>query len=81
MKSVTCDRWNEVVTHVFPGEDLTDCDGRFLFFYDDMPKGAVDKWLRLRDDYDRALGYVLRIFRSGHTWSIQSAVMSRIAPQ
>ena len=79
MKGVTCDRWNEVVTHVFPGEDLTDCDGRFLFFYDDMPKGAVDKWFRLRDDYDRALGYVLRILRSGHTWSIQSAVMSGIA--
>ena len=79
MGDATYDRWNEVATHVLPGEDLTDCGGRFLFFYDDMPKGAVDKWLRLRDDYDRALGYVLRILRSGHTWSIQSAIMSAIA--
>ena len=79
VKGATYDRWNEVVTHALPGEDLTDCDGRFLFFYDDMPKGAVDKWLRLRDDYDRALGYVLRILRSRHTWSIQSAIMSAIA--
>lgn len=79
MGGATYDRWNEVATHVLPGEDLTDCGGRFLFFYDDMPKGAVDKWLRLRDDYDRALGYVLRILRSGHTWSIQSAIMSAIA--
>ncbi len=79
MGGATYDRWNEVATHALPGEDLTDCDGRFLFFYDDMPKGAVDKWLRLRDDYDRVLGYVLRILRSGHTWSIQSAIMSAIA--
>ena len=79
MGDATYDRWNEVATHVLPGEDLTDCGGHFLFFYDDMPKGAVDKWLRLRDDYDRALGYVLRILRSGHTWSIQSAIMSAIA--
>lgn len=79
VKGVTCDRWNEVVTHVLPGEDLTDCGGHFLFSYDNMTQGAVDKWFRLRDDYSRALDYLLRILRSGHTWSIQSAIMSAIA--
>ena len=75
----TYDRWNEVATHVLPGEDLTDCGGHFLFSYDNMTQGAVDKWFRLRDDYSRALDYLLRILRSGHTWSIQSAIMSAIA--
>ena len=79
MGGATYDRWNEVATHVLPGEDLTDCGGHFLFSYDNMTQGAVDKWFRLRDDYSRALDYLLRILRSGHTWSIQSAIMSAIA--
>ena len=79
MGGATYDRWNEVATHVLPGEDLTDCGGHFLFSYDNMTQGAVDKWFRLRGDYSRALDYLLRILRSGHTWSIQSAIMSAIA--
>ena len=79
MGGATYDRWTEVATHVLPGEDLTDCGGHFLFSYDNMTQGAVDKWFRLRDDYSRALDYLLRILRSGHTWSIQSAIMSAIA--
>ena len=79
MGGATYDRWNEVATHVLPGEDLTDCGGHFLFSYDNMTQGAVDKWFRLRDYYSRALDYLLRILRSGHTWSIQSAIMSAIA--
>lgn len=73
------ERWSNVVSHRLPGDDLTDCDGHFLFSYGDMNKGGINRWLRLRKDYGRALDYLLRILRSGHTWSPQSAVMSGIA--
>lgn len=73
------EQWLEVVSHKLPGDDLTDCRGRFLFCYEDMPQGAIDAWLRLRKGYGRALDYLMRILRSGHTWSPQSAIMSGIA--
>jgi len=41
------ERWAEVVTHVLPGDDMTDCDGHFLFTYGDMAEGAIDEWFRL----------------------------------
>lgn len=73
------EQWREVISHRLPGDDLTDCEGHFLFLYHDMSHGAIDAWLRLRKDYGRALDYLLRILRSGHTWSPQSAIMSGIA--
>lgn len=83
IKAVSGDRlseqWSEVVSHRLPGGDLTDCDGRFLFSYGDMDRGGINTWLRLREDYGRALDYLLRILRSGHTWSPRSAIMSGIA--
>ena len=73
------ERWAEVVTHVLPGDDMTDCDGHFLFTYGDMAEGAIDEWFRLYEIYGRALSYLIRILRSGYTWSTSSAVMSGIA--
>ena len=73
------EQWREVISHLLPGDDLTDCKGHFLFSYDDMEKNAIDAWLNLRKDYERALDYLLRILRSGHTWTPQSAIMSGIA--
>lgn len=77
--SVVGEQWLEVVSHRLPGNDLTDCGGRFLFSYKDLQEGAIDTWLNLRRDYSRAVDYLLRILRSGHTWSLQSAIMSGIA--
>ena len=71
--------WPEVVSHVLPGDDVSDCGKNFLFTYNDVKSGAIDIWLQLKMDYGRALDYLLRILRSGHTWSPQSAVMSGIA--
>ena len=73
------ERWAEVVTHVLPGDDMTDCDGHFLFTYGDMAEGAIDEWFRLYEIYGRALSYLIRILRSGYTWSTSSAIMSAIA--
>lgn len=73
------ERWAEVVTHVLPGDDMTDCDGHFLFTYGDMAEGDIDEWFRLYEIYGRALSYLIRILRSGYTWSTSSAVMSGIA--
>ncbi|QKD80090.1 HEPN domain-containing protein [Actinomyces marmotae] len=73
------ERWLEVLSHQSPGDDLTDCKARFLFFHGDMAPNGIDQWLGLREDYGRALDYLMRILRSGHTWSPQSAVMSGIA--
>lgn len=72
-------RWPEVVSHVLPGDDVSDCGKNFLFTYDDVSSDAIDMWLQLRVDYGRALDYLLRILRSGHTWSPQSTIMSGIA--
>lgn len=77
--NVVGEQWLEVSSHLLPGDDLTDCESHFLFSYDDMRKNAIDTWLRLRKDYERALDYLLRILRSGHTWTPQSAIMSGIA--
>ena len=79
MGDATYDRWNEVATHVLPGDDMTDCDGHFLFTYGDMAEGAIDEWFRLYEIYGRALSYLIRILRSGYTWSTSSAIMSAIA--
>lgn len=72
-------RWAEVMSRVLPGDDVSDCGKNFLFTYNDVKSGAIDIWLQLKMDYGRALDYLLRILRSGHTWSPQSAVMSGIA--
>ncbi len=77
--NVVSARWPEVVSHVLPGDDVSDCGKNFLFTYNDVKSGAIDIWLQLKMDYGRALDYLLRILRSGHTWSPQSAVMSGIA--
>lgn len=73
------EQWLELVTHQLPGDDVTDCEGRFLFSYSDMAPGSIERWLRLKRNYGRALDYLLNILRSGHTWSPQSAIMSGIA--
>lgn len=73
------EQWLEVTTHSLPGDDLSDCDGHFLFSYGDMAPNGINRWLRLRKDYGRALDYLLRILRSGRTWSLQSAILSGIA--
>lgn len=72
-------QWLSVLSHRLSGDDLTDCGGRFLFSYGDMAPGGIDTWFRLRKDYGRALDYLIRILRSGHTWSPQSAIMSGVA--
>lgn len=72
-------RWAEVMSRVLPGDDVSDCGKNFLFTYNDVKSGAIDIWLQLKMDYGRALDYLLRILRSGHTWSPQSAVISSIA--
>ena len=77
--NMTNERWAEVVTHVLPGDDMTECDGHFLFTYGDMSEGAIGKWFRLYEDYGRALSYLIQILRSGYTWSTSSAIMSGIA--
>ena len=72
-------RWAEVMSRVLPGDDLSDCGKNFLFTYNDASSGVIDIWFQLKMDYGRALDYLLRILRSGHTWSPQSAVISSIA--
>lgn len=72
-------RWAEVMSRVLPGDDVSDCGKNFLFTYNDASSGVIDIWFQLKMDYGRALDYLLRILRSGHTWSPQSAVMSGIA--
>lgn len=72
-------RWLTVISHRPPGEDLSDCQGHFLFSCGDMGRSGIDTWLRLRDEYGRALDYLLRILRSGRTWSPQSAILSGVA--
>ena len=72
-------RWAEVMSRVLPGDDVSDCGKNFLFAYNDASSGVIDIWFQLKMDYGRALDYLLRILRSGHTWSPQSAVISSIA--
>jgi hypothetical protein len=72
-------RWAEVMSRVLPGDDVSDCGKNFLFTYNDASSGVIDIWFQLKMDYGRALDYLLRILRSGHTWSPQSAVISSIA--
>lgn len=72
-------RWAEVMSRVLPGDDVSDCGKNFLFTYNDASSGVIDIWFQLKMDYGRALYYLLRILRSGHTWSPQSAVISSIA--
>lgn len=73
------EQWLKVISHRFPGDDLSDCKGHFLFSHGDMHPNGINRWLQLRRDYGRAIDYVLRILRSGRTWSPQSAIMSGIA--
>lgn len=72
-------RCAEVMSRVLPGDDVSDCGKNFLFAYNDASSGVIDIWFQLKMDYGRALDYLLRILRSGHTWSPQSAVISSIA--
>lgn len=72
-------RWVEIMSRVLPGDDVSDCGKNFLFTYNDASSGVIDIWFQLKMDYGRALDYLLRILRSGHTWSPQSAVISSIA--
>ena len=52
--------------------------GEFLFCYHDTDKDLA-RWFTMRKRYARAIDPVMRILRSGETWSHQSAVLTGIA--
>ena len=72
-------RWLRVVDHRLPKQSKPVGNVKFLFPYREIGPRGVKRWLKLRDDYDRAIGALLSILRSDEPWGIASVVQSGIA--
>jgi hypothetical protein len=67
-------RWLKVVDHRLPKQPEPIGDVKFLFPYREIGPRGIKRWLKLRDEYDRAIGALLSILRSDDPWSIPSVV-------
>lgn len=71
--------WRKVAHHRFPGQDEPVDKAKFLFPWSEIGARGVKRWLKLREEYDRAVKAVLGILRSDEMWSVQNVVQSGVA--
>lgn len=71
--------WRKVAHHRFPGQVESIDKVKFLFPWEEVGPSGVKQWLRIREEYDRAVTAVLGILRSDEMWSVQNVVQSGVA--
>ena len=66
--------WSEVVTHRLPKHEQWATSPRFLFRYDDIGAVGVARWLRIRDQYERAMLPLASVIGQ-HSMFLEAAVL------
>ncbi len=72
-------RWRNVAHHRLPKQSDSVDGVKFLLPYSEVGPRGIRRWLKLRDEYDRAIEALLSILRSDTPWSPSSVVQGGIA--
>ena len=73
------EKWSDVATHRVRKHKPWSVEPRFLLPYSEVGPRGIDRWLKLRQDYQRAIQPLVSILRSDDHWSDPNIVLAGIA--